>query len=69
MVYELDLRRLKDKRIYPLGEEFRGVSEEGRNSHLRIITCKRTENHSLVSAGNFIIPGCQTQDGKTNLSR
>lgn len=29
MVYELDLRRLKDKRIYPLGEEFRGVSGEG----------------------------------------
>lgn len=29
MSYELDLRGLKEKRIYPLGEDFRGVSKEG----------------------------------------
>lgn len=29
MGYELDLRQLKEKRIYSLGEEFRGVSESG----------------------------------------
>lgn len=29
MSYELNLRGLKEKRIYPLGEDFRGVSKEG----------------------------------------
>lgn len=29
MSYELDIRNLKEKKIYPLGEDFRGVSKSG----------------------------------------
>lgn len=29
MGYELDIRNLKEKKIYPLGEDFRGISKNG----------------------------------------